>query len=98
MARPSYDIGRNYATGNGTISNGFVTPEMRTLSGHTDRVMAVAFSPDGRFLASGSADKSVGVWSLETGQLAHVIAAHEGFVLSVAFSIDSPTACDLFAR
>lgn len=64
-------------------------PEVQTLSGHTDRVMTVAFSPDGQFLASGGADKSVRIWSLTSGRSTHTIPAHDGHVMSVAFSQDS---------
>lgn len=34
-------------------------------------VYSVAFSPDGRFLASGSFDKYINIWSTQSGQLVH---------------------------
>ena len=38
---------------------------------HKEPVYSVAFSPDGKFLASGSFDKCVHIWSTQSGQLIH---------------------------
>ena len=38
---------------------------MFTLSGHTDYVFTVAFSPDGKTLASGSKDNTIKLWEIE---------------------------------
>ena len=43
--------------------------EERTLEGHQDWVFAVAITPDGRRVVSGSQDKTLTVWDLETGAL-----------------------------
>ena len=40
---------------------------MRTLTGHSDGVWSVAFSPNGTRIVSGSADKLVKIWDTETG-------------------------------
>ena len=41
--------------------------EIMTLKGHTDTIDSVAFSPDGKLLASGASDKTVKLWNIETG-------------------------------
>ena len=48
----------------------------------------MAFSPTGRFIASGSRDKTVKVWMLETGQAELTLTGHTEEVNSVAFSPD----------
>jgi serine/threonine protein kinase len=39
-------------------------PEVRRLLGHTDRVLCVAYAPDGKMIATGSADQTVRLWDL----------------------------------
>lgn len=59
---------------------------IRTLAGHSDTVSSVAISPDGKILASGSLDKTIKLWNLETGNLLATLVGHSSPVLSVAFS------------
>ncbi len=39
---------------------------VNTLNGHTDWVWSVCFSPDGKFIASGSDDRTVKIWNKDT--------------------------------
>jgi WD40 repeat protein len=61
--------------------------ELQTLEGHSGSVLSVAFSPDGRLLASGSSDNTVRLWDVATGTLQQTLE-DSGRVGSVAFSPD----------
>ncbi|MBI3248821.1 MAG: WD40 repeat domain-containing protein [Deltaproteobacteria bacterium] len=61
------------------------------LQGHTDSVYSVAFSPDGRTLASGSHDKTICIWDVSQGQPQAILRDHVNSVRSVAFSLDGQT-------
>jgi len=59
-----------------------------TLSGHGGPVSSIAFSPDGRFLASGSHDYTLKIWEVGRWREVTTLRGHEGSVLSVTFSPD----------
>ena len=60
--------------------------ELMVLSGHTDSVLTVAFSPNGELLVSGSSDKTIRLWESETGKLRRARDEHAAPVTTVAFS------------
>lgn len=69
----------------------FAQDPEKTLSGHADKVKSVAFSPDGKLLASASADQSILVWDVESGKKLRSLSGHSKAVNGVAFSPDGKT-------
>jgi WD40 repeat protein/serine/threonine protein kinase len=95
--------GRYFATGGAgqTFSGGFYYSDasvriwdaasgdiVHKLHGHSGYVYALAFSPDGTLLASGSGDRSVRVWDVETGTSVVRLEGHVGAIAALAFSPD----------
>jgi WD40 repeat protein/tRNA A-37 threonylcarbamoyl transferase component Bud32 len=62
--------------------------DLLTLGDHTNTVRSVAYSPDGKWLASGSADRTIKIWDATTGQVIRTLIGHEDEVRSVAYSPD----------
>ena len=62
-----------------------------TLEGHRSDVLAVAFSPDGSTLASGSRDRTIRLWDTETGQHKLTLDEHSSGVTCLSFSPDGST-------
>ncbi|KAG8786340.1 hypothetical protein FRC12_016703 [Ceratobasidium sp. 428] len=57
--------------------------------GHHDRVSALAYSPDGAYIVSGSYDCTLRIWDARTGRMVgQPLEGHTGLVLSVSFSPD----------
>ncbi len=58
------------------------------LEGHTRPVQGIAWSPDGRFLASASQDGNVKIWDIENDRLSRTLEGHQDMVSTVAWSHD----------
>jgi WD40 repeat protein len=64
-------------------------PESVPQAGHSETVTSVAFSPDGKTLASGSLDSRIKLWDVSTGKELRTLIGHR--VTSVAFSPSGQT-------
>ena len=58
------------------------------MNGHDGPVYSLAFSPDGRRVATGGADRTARIWDAETGRELHRLTGHASDVWFVAFSPD----------
>jgi serine/threonine protein kinase len=66
--------------------------EVRCFRGHAGSVQSVAISPDGKLVLSGGDDRTMRLWSVETGEELRRFDGHEGWVSAVAFSPDGSRA------
>ncbi|GAQ77709.1 U4/U6 small nuclear ribonucleoprotein PRP4 [Klebsormidium nitens] len=62
--------------------------EVRTFSGHLDRLARIAFHPSGRYLGTASFDKTWRLWHLETGVEMLLQEGHSRAVYGIAFHVD----------
>ena len=62
-----------------------------TLTGHTNGVLSVSFSPNGTTIASASYDHTVRICKATTGALVRPLTGHTAGVSSVSFSPDGTT-------
>ncbi|HWM93847.1 MAG TPA: pentapeptide repeat-containing protein [Thermoanaerobaculia bacterium] len=60
--------------------------EIRRIGGHKGTVRSIAFSPNGKLLASGSHDNTVRLWEISNGHEIQCFYGHENWIRTVAFS------------
>ena len=70
---------------------GLVQRNIATFEGHTKKVNSIAYSPDGKILASGSDDTAIKLWDVNTQRNIATFEGHTAWVHSVAYSPDGKT-------
>ncbi|MFM6250064.1 MAG: WD40 repeat domain-containing protein, partial [Dolichospermum sp.] len=64
---------------------------IRTLTGHSYLVNAIALTPDGKTVISGSLDTTIKIWDLETGEEKFTLKGHSSWVNAIALTPDGKT-------
>jgi WD40 repeat protein len=78
------------ASSSGDVSRGDVATckLLRSFTGHTQDILTIKFSPDGRSLATGSVDRTIKTWDVKTGQVLQTLTGHFDRINSIGYSPD----------
>lgn len=89
---PDCQLGTRMQSQGGSLIR-LVTPRLsswgaiiRSIDSHTRSISSIAVSTNGLRIISGSADRKVCVWDINTGEMVHKLTGHAAGVKSVAFS------------
>lgn len=58
----------------------------KTLEGHYNSVLSATYSPDGKYIASGSKDRTIKIWNAKTGDCLQTLKGHEDFSIFASFN------------
>ena len=61
---------------------------LRTFTGHSDRITALAVAPDGSWIATGGGDHTVRIWNPGTGATEHILTGHRSEITGIAAAGD----------
>ena len=56
------------------------------MEGHSNTIRSICFLNDGKMVASGSRDKIIKIWNIETGKVIRNLEEHTNFVYSICLS------------
>jgi serine/threonine protein kinase len=65
--------------------------QVMTLTGHSNAVLVMTYSPDGKTIATGSADRTIRLWDAGSGKHLKTLSGHKGFVECLIFAADGKT-------
>ncbi|KAI0517612.1 hypothetical protein F5B22DRAFT_111272 [Xylaria bambusicola] len=86
---PSRGESANKINEDGMFANtSYGTPPINMTPSHSDIIDGLAFSPDSKFLASGSDDTTARIWDLDARKTRVVLKFHSSYINSVSFSSD----------
>jgi WD40 repeat protein/transcriptional regulator with XRE-family HTH domain len=82
-----------YTPSGDAVLSELITLEVPPLEfmGHTDSIWDIDISPDGKYLATSSVDKTARLWDLATGETIRIFSGHTGVIDGIAFSPDGKT-------
>ncbi len=66
----------------------YAKPDIKVQLGHKDLISSVTFSPNGKYVLSGSWDNTIKLWDIATGKEIRTFIGHNNGVVSVRFSLD----------
>ncbi|MBD2122585.1 NB-ARC domain-containing protein [Trichocoleus sp. FACHB-262] len=69
-------------------SRSLTYPLKKIFRGHTNRIFGVAFTPDSQTLVTGSLDRTIKLWNVQTGECLKTLQGHTSWVWAIALSPD----------
>ena len=86
--RQTWIVTGGYSDGTARIADASTGWIQHTLEEHTRPITAVAVSPDGQWIVTGSDDQTARIWDTSTGRQIGILEAHTAGITSVAISRD----------